>query len=140
LTWADGGREDEIVQSGSIGSRLLAGGVVVFVAGYVLMILAVAYAGLVAGIGLAGVGLGAAIVCARPQPPLLGRLARVGTGLLAVGAFCLVGSSIIAAGMTFDPLESMPVVILGLAGLLLLPAGLALTVISLVRRITTSRA
>lgn len=122
------------MQVGWIGNRLLAGGFAIFVAGYALMIAVVPSGNLVTGIGVAAVTGGAAALCVSPRPPFTGMVARFGLGVLATGAACLLGAAIIAAGMQFDPLESMPVVILGFSGFLLTPVGLLVTAISLLRR------
>ena len=119
---------------GRIGGRVLAGGVAIFAAGYALMILALPFGNLVTGVGVGAVAGGAALLCVSPRPPFTGRVARFGLGVLAAGAACLLGAAIVAAGMQFDPLESMPVVILGFSGLLLTPIGLLVTAISLLRR------
>ncbi|MEO8469729.1 MAG: hypothetical protein ABI573_08700 [Chloroflexota bacterium] len=119
---------------GWIGSRLLGGGIAVFIGGYVLAVMAVPYANLVTGFGMAVTALSAAAVCISPRPPFVGRLARFGLGLLAIGAGGLLISNVIAAGMTFDPLESAPVVLFGVTGLLLTPVGLLLIGIALARR------
>ncbi len=127
------------MQLGWIGNRLLAAGFAIFVAGYALMIAAVPNGNLVTGIGVVAVALGAAALCISPRAPFEGKLARFGLGVLAVGAAGLAGASIIAAGMTFDPLESAPFVILGFIGIVLTPVGLMVTLLSLVRRLVTSR-
>ncbi len=127
------------MQLGWIGKRVLAGGFALFVAGYALIIAAVPYGNLVTGIGVLAVAAGAAALCISPRPPFTGKLARFGLGLLAIGAVGLAGAAIIAASMTFDPLESMPVVLLGLVGIALTPIGLIVTLLSLVRRFATSR-
>ena len=127
------------MQLGWIGSRALGGGIALFVGGYVLMIAALPYGGLITGIGVATIASGAAALAISPRAPFTGRLARSGLGLVAVGAVSLVVSAGIAAGMTYDPLESMPVVLFGLAGLVLTPIGILVTLASLVRRFATSR-
>jgi hypothetical protein len=126
------------MQLGSNGARVLRGGIVVFIAGYAFTILAVPYGNLVTGAGVAGIAIGAAALCASPWPPFTGRVTRVGLGILAVGAASLLIAAVIANTMTSDPLESMPVVVLGFAGILLIPVGFLLTAIGLLRR-TTSR-
>jgi hypothetical protein len=127
------------MQLGWIGNRLLAAGFALFVAGYALMVAAVTYGNLVTGIGVVAVALGAAALCISPRAPFEGRLARFGLGLLAVGAAGLAAASAIAAGLSYDPLESWPVVVFGLIGLALTPIGLIVTLLALVRRFATSR-
>lgn len=122
------------MQLGWLGSRLLPGGVAILAAGYALMILALPLGNVVAGVGVAAIAGGAAALCISPRPPFSGKVATFGLGLLAVGTASLVIAAIIAAGMEFDPLESMPVVILGFAGLSLTPIGLIVTAIALIRR------
>jgi hypothetical protein len=127
------------MQLGWIGNRLLAAGFALFVAGYALMIAAVQYGNLVTGVGVVTVALGAGALCISPRAPFEGKFARFGLGVLAIGAAGLAGAAIIAAGMTFDPLESAPVVILGFTGFVLTPIGLIVTLLSLVRRFASSR-
>ena len=122
------------MQFGWIGNRFLLGGVALVAAGYALMILNQPVGSIVAGVGVGVVAAGAAAVCVSPRTPFTGKVARLGLGLLAVGAACLDGAALIAAGMRFDPLESLPVVALGFAGLLLTPLGVIVTSIGLVRR------
>ncbi|MBI3745162.1 MAG: hypothetical protein HY264_01285 [Chloroflexi bacterium] len=122
------------MELGRIGIWLLAVGFAIVAAGYLLMVLAIPNGNLVAGIGIVVIAAGAAALCVAPRPPFTGRIARLGLGTLAAGAACLEVASVIAAGMTFDPLESMPVVVFGLIGLALTPIGVLLTLFALVRR------
>jgi hypothetical protein len=124
---------------GWIGSRLFAAGVALFFTGYGLAIAALSYASFVTAIGAAAVAIGSAALAMSPRSPFTGKLARAGLTLLAVGAASLLGSATIAAGMTFDPLESAPVVVLGLTGIALTPIGVLATLAALIRRLAFSR-
>jgi|GEM_PF-4779420 len=122
------------MQLGRIGSWLLRGGIAFVAAGYLLMILAIPTGNLVAGIGVVAIAAGSAALCLAPRPPFTGRIARLGLGILAVGTAGLAIAGVIAAGMTFDPLESMPVVVFGFIGLILTPIGVLVTLLALIRR------
>jgi hypothetical protein len=122
---------------GWVGARILVGGIAIVAAGYLLMVQAIPYAGLVVGVGLVAVAGGSGALCVAPRPPFTGTVARLGLGVLAAGAACLDVSAILAAGLTFDPLESTPVVVFGLIGLSFTPIGLMLTLLALVRRLAS---
>jgi hypothetical protein len=82
-------------------------------------------------LGLAGFGAGT-LGLAGPSP-IHGRWLRIGLLLVAVGLLSLTGSALIGAAMTYDPLESLPVVVLlFLGGWTVLGGGIA-TAVGLLR-------
>ena len=83
------------------------------------------------GLGLFGVGLIAIGLAGRE--PFRGRYLRGSLALLGVGVLAITISSLIAAGMTADPLENGPVVILLLGGGLVGAVGALVTLVSLLR-------
>jgi hypothetical protein len=118
---------------GRIGGMLIVGGVALFVFGYALLIVGAVVGNLVTGCAMALIGSGAAILCATGPAPLHGRVIRAGLGVLAVGLGSLLASSIVASTLTYDPLESWPVVVLGLGGFLALALGSLMAEASLLR-------
>lgn len=124
---------------GRIGGMLIMGGVVLFVLGYALMIVGAAVGSPLTGVATALIGSGAATLCAAGPRPLRGRVTRIGLGTLAVGLASLLGSSIVAAMLTFDPLESLPFGVLLIGGFLAMALGSLVTALSLVRAPGPSR-
>ncbi len=118
---------------GRIGGMLIGGGVVLFVLGYALMIVGAAVGSPLTGVATALIGSGAATLCAAGPRPLHGRVMRIGLGTLAVGLASLLGSSVVAAMLTFDPLESLPFGVLLIGGFLAMALGSLVTALSLVR-------
>lgn len=125
---------------GRIGGMLVVGGCVlfvvtgaIFVGGGGVGIGLRDVGGLVLAASLALLGSGAAVLSVAGPRPLNGRAVRVGLGILAVGLLSSVASSAIAAGLTYDPLEDGPFVILFLVGGLATIIGSPVTVLSLVR-------
>jgi hypothetical protein len=118
---------------GRIGGMLIVGGVALFVFGYALLIVGAVVGNLVTGCAMALIGSGAAILCATGPAPLHGRVIRAGLGVLAVGLGSLLASSIVASTLTYDPLESWPVVVLGFGGFLALALGSLIAEASLLR-------
>ncbi|MEO8570681.1 MAG: hypothetical protein ABI553_03185 [Chloroflexota bacterium] len=130
------------VRPGSIGGAPVVGS-------SVLLVVALAIAatggsvGLGAGTNGPGVGgliligaivlgsLGAGIIGLSGPAPLRGRAVRIGLCALALGLAGIVSSSVIAMGLTFDPLENGPFVILFLVGGLGIMVGVPLTLVSL---------
>ena len=125
---------------GRIGGVFVVGGWVLFVVtgaifagGGAVRIGDGAIGGLALAASLALVGSGAAVLSIAGPRPLHGRAVRVGLGILAVGMLSSLASSAIAAGLTYDPLEDGPFVILFLVGGLATIIGSPVTVLSLVR-------
>ena len=125
---------------GRIGGVFVVGGWVLFVVtgaifagGGAVRIGDGAIGGLALAASLALVGSGAAVLSIAGPRPLHGRAVRVGLGILAVGMLSSLASSAIAAGLTYDPLEDGPFVILFLVGGLATVIGSPVTVLSLVR-------
>jgi hypothetical protein len=91
------------------------------------------FGGTVAAVALGLASLGAGTLGLTGQSPIHGRWLRVGMLLLAVGLLSLTGSALIGATMTYDPLESLPaVVLLFLGGWTMLGGGIA-TAVGLLR-------
>jgi hypothetical protein len=88
---------------------------------------------------LAMIGCGLAVLSVTGPRPLQGRLMRVGLGVLAVGLVGTLISTIIAAGLAYDPLENGPFVATFLLGSLAICVGLPLTVLSLLRHAGPTR-
>ena len=124
---------------GRIGGMLVMGGVVLFVIGYALMIEGAAVGSPITGVATALIGAGAAILCVARPRPLQGRVMRIGLGTLAGGLASLLGSSIVAGILTYDPLESLPFGVLLIGGFLAMAVGSLVTALSLVRAPGPSR-
>jgi hypothetical protein len=125
---------------GRIGGMLVVGGCVLFVVtGAIFVVGGTLHIGdgeigsLALAASLALVAFGAAVLSVTGPRPLNGRAVRVGLGILAVGLLSSLASSAIAAGLTYDPLEDGPFVILFLVGGLATIIGSPVTVLSLVR-------
>jgi len=117
-----------------IGGLFIIGGWIVLVAG----ILAGPFVGQVVGgflltAAVPFVAVGAALLAIVGGRPLQGRGIRVGLALLAVGLLLAWGSMMVAASLTYDPLESAPVIILLLVGAPVVAVGAIVTGISLLR-------
>lgn len=132
---------------GRIGGMLVVGsGVLFMVAGTIAMggggvgIGLRDVGGLVVAASLALGGSGAAVLSVTGPRPLHGRVMRVGLGTLAVGLVSSFASSTMASASTFDPLESLPIVVLLLVGFLATALGSLVTALSLVRAPGSSRA
>jgi hypothetical protein len=91
-------------------------------------------AGTLASLGAIGLAaIGAGVLAISPGNGLRGRLIRAGLALVAIGLFGIVGSTIISATLSYDPLESVPSVALLLIGGVGLLLGVPLTVVALLR-------
>jgi hypothetical protein len=84
---------------------------------------------LIAAIGL--VGLGCAVLAVAGPAPIHGRPVRISLGIVAVGLLSLLGSDIAGRFSAYDSLESLPLVILTLGGVLLTLIGVAALAITL---------
>jgi hypothetical protein len=118
---------------GRIGGMLVMDGVMLVGMGYALVIVGAAVGNLVTGAATALIGSGAAILCVIGPRPLQGRVMRVGLGTLAAGLASLLAFSIVAGTLTYDPLESLPFVVLGIGGVLAMALGSLVTAVSLLR-------
>lgn len=125
---------------GRIGGVLVIGGwvlvaatIVIFGAGGSVQIGGSAIGGLALAAALGLIGCGMAVLSLTGPRPLQGRIMRLGLGILAVGLICTLASSVIAAGLAYDPLENGPFVITFLVGALATMIGVPVTVLALVR-------
>jgi hypothetical protein len=84
---------------------------------------------LIAAIGL--VGFGCAVLAVAGPAPVHGRAVRISLGIVAIGLLSLLGSDIGARFSAYDALESLPLVILTLGGMLLTLIGVAALAITL---------
>ena len=64
---------------------------------------------------------------------------RVSLGVVAAGLIAIACSSVVAAGLTYDPLANAPVVILLFGGALATAVGMVVTEVSLLRTAGLSR-
>jgi hypothetical protein len=122
------------------------GGVLV-IAGWVLVVATIVTFGVggsaqiggsgIGGVALAGslglIGCGMVVLGIAGPNPLASRLIRVGLVILGVGLISSSASSVIAASLTYDPLENGPAVITLLVGALATFIGLPLTVLAMLR-------
>ena len=90
-------------------------------------------------VSFAVVGIGAAGLAVGPGQTVRGRVMRVGLGVVAAGLIAIAFSSVVAAGLTYDPLANAPVVILLFGGALATAIGMLVTEISLLRTAGLSR-
>jgi hypothetical protein len=90
---------------------------------------------LIAAIGL--VGFGCAVLAVAGPDPIHGRSVRISLAIVAVGLLSLLGSDIVARLSPYDPLESLPLIILTLGGMLLTLLGAAAVAITLPRAWST---
>jgi hypothetical protein len=119
---------------------LVIGGWALFAAGVALSNVAGSVVGgTVTSVSLAVAGAGAAGLAISNAPPLRGRVARVSLAILAAGLIAIACSSVVAAGLTYDPLENGPFVVLALGGALATTVGMLVTEISLLRTAGVSR-
>jgi hypothetical protein len=119
---------------------LVIGGWTLFAAGVALSNVAGSVVGgTVTSVSLAVAGAGAAGLAISNAPSLRGRVARVSLAILAAGLIAIACSSVVAAGLTYDPLENGPFVVLALGGALATTAGMLVTEISLLRTAGVSR-
>jgi hypothetical protein len=88
-------------------------------------------AGLAVDVAMACVGVGALLLGLAGDPPLDRRATRIGLLGLGVGLLAVGASAILAGTSTTDPLASLPIVVLTVAGFCLVPIGLAITAIAL---------
>ena len=123
------------------------------VCGFVLIVIvaAIAVGGGAVGVGLSSLGsliyggalalagCGTAVLSVGGPRPLHGRAVRIALGILAVGLLSSLASTAIAAGMTSDPLESLPFIALFLLGVCATVVGWLVTGLSLVRAPGPSR-
>lgn len=135
------------MQFGRIGGTLVVGGwALVAITGAILVgggsvgIGARTTGGLTLSAALALIGLGAAVLSRSGPPALAGRAVRVGLGILAVGLLSVLLAAIIAGASEFDPLESIPTIVLLFGGGWATLIGLLIAVIALVRAPGRSRA
>jgi len=121
------------LRAGRVGGGLVMGGVALLLVGYGLMALGVGGGNVVAGSAMALAISGTAILSVTGPRPVGGSGIRLGLGALASGMGGLLGASVVASTLAFDPLESIPVVVLYLAGILGLAFGSLVTAASLLR-------
>ena len=95
--------------------------------------------GVVLSAVLAALAAGFALLAVSGPPPTGGVSARVGLGLLAVGIGATLVSSVIAGGMTSDPLEEWAFVVPFIAGGFAMLLGVPVTVIGLLLHAGTPR-
>jgi drug/metabolite transporter (DMT)-like permease len=88
---------------------------------------------------LAVIGSGLASLSITGPRPLQERIMRVGLGILAIGLVGSLISAVIAASLTYDPLENGPFVIAFLVGTSAILVGLPLTVLALLRHAGPTR-
>lgn len=88
-------------------------------------------AGLVLDAGLGLVGVGVALLGIGGPRPLESRAVRFGLVTLGLGLLVYLSSTVIAAGMEYDPLESWPFIITFLVGGAATLLGTITTVVSL---------
>jgi hypothetical protein len=126
------------MQFGRLGGALVVGGCVlllltgvIFVLGGSVSIGGATTGGLVLGTGLGLVGVGVALLGIAGPRPLDNGAVRFGLGTLGVGLLFYLGSTVISAGMEYDPLESWPFTITFLIGGAATLLGTTTTVISL---------
>jgi hypothetical protein len=112
------------------------------VAGGILFVVAIVYGALGHSVGFGNAEIGslvldlsilafaasAGLVAASGSIP---RSTRIGLGLLAVGLVVFVTSGLIGAAMPYDPLESLPVVILTLISIATTLLGVVVTTVAL---------
>lgn len=122
-----------------LGTLLLMGGALLLALSIVLLVLygGIGHAtapGLLLATSIGVIGAGGAAVSLAGAGPLAHPFTRVGVGILSIGLLCMSGFSFGNGLMQTNPLESMPLVVLGGLGLLGIPAGLLVTAASLVWR------
>jgi hypothetical protein len=125
---------------GRIGGLLVIGGwglVVVtgliFVTGGSVGVGALSIGGLVLAAGLALVAVGAGAIGIGGPGLLHGRAVRVGLALFAIGLIGALAASLIAGASEYDPMESIPTILLLLVGGWTSFIGAVVTVLSLLR-------
>ena len=125
---------------GVIGGTLVVVGAVMFVASEVLLIGGNVVdmdlngvSGLITPASMTLLAIGVLVLGVTGPGQLHPRLTRTGLTIFAVGLLSLVAAGIVGAGLTYDPLENGPFVILALVGALCVVAGSLLTVLALVR-------
>jgi hypothetical protein len=112
---------------------LIAATITIFGAGNSVQIGGDTIGGLALAASLGVIGGGMAVLSLTGPRPLQGRIMRLGLGFLAVGLLGSLASTVIAAGLEYDPLENGPFVITFLVGALATTIGVPVTVLSLVR-------
>jgi hypothetical protein len=123
---------------GKLGGALVVGGWLLFLATGVIFagggsvsIGGATSGGLVLGAALGLIGVGAALLGIAGPRPLDNRAVRIGLGILAIGFLFSLSSSVIGAGLEYDPMESWSVIILFLLGGAATLLGTIVTVIAL---------
>ena len=131
------GRIGGLLVVGGWGLFILVGAIVI--AGGSVGIGARSVGGLVLDAALGLIGSGAAVLSIAGPTPRNGRAMRIGLGLLAVGLLSFFLGAIIAGASEFDPLESIPVIVLVFGGGWAALIGVVVTDIALVRAPGRSR-
>ena len=96
--------------------------------------------GMSLGVALALLGVGGLAIAIGGSRPLVNLATRIGVGMLSFGLVLMSGFSFMSGFVRGDPLESVPMVISGGLGYVLIPAGVLLTVISVVWHAVARRA
>jgi hypothetical protein len=117
-----------------VGPCLLLVPVAFAIAGQPVAIGGLGAGGAMLAIALAVTAVGFALLAVAGPPVIVGRVARIGFALLAIGLGCIVLSSAIAGGMTSDPLGELAFVLPFLLGGLATVVGIPVTVIGLLLR------
>jgi hypothetical protein len=89
--------------------------------------------GLVLAGGLGLVAAGAVTIGASGPPLLHGRAARVGLAMFGIGLFSMIGAAVMAGTSAYDPMESIPTIVLLLLGGWTGFVGALVTVLALLR-------
>ena len=132
--------EDLGMDIGRTSGWLVIGGWSVFAAGVALSNLAGSeVGGAVMTFSFAVVGVGSAGLAISGGQPARGRVMRIAQGVAAIGLIAIACSSVVAAGLTSDPLENAPFVILLVGGALATTIGMLVVEVSLLRTAGLSR-
>jgi hypothetical protein len=128
------------MEFGRMSGWLIIGGWALFAAGVALSNVAGSVVGgAVMTVSLALAATGAAGLAISGRQPVRGRVVRVSLGVLAVGLVAIACSSVVAAGLTYDPLENGPFVVLFFVGALATTIGMLVTEVWLLRTAGLSR-
>jgi hypothetical protein len=96
--------------------------------------------GLSLGVALALLGAGGLVTAIAGSRPLGSLATRIGVGILSLGLLSMAAFSFMSGFILGDPLASMPMVITGGLGYVAIPAGVLLTMISVVWHTLARRA